>query len=111
MMFTIVKGAIDIFVSHDWPRGISQYGNVQQLLHHKPDFRRDIETNQLGSKVGEQLLHELKPFYWFCELLHTKFSALVPHAGHHHPTRFLALDKFLPRYNYLQVIFFPALII
>lgn len=70
-----------------------------------------IETNQLGSKVGEQLLHELKPFYWFCELLHTKFSALVPHAGHHHPTRFLALDKFLPRYNYLQVIFFPALII
>jgi hypothetical protein len=42
MMFTIVKGAIDIFVSHDWPHGISQYGNVQQLLHHKLDFRRDV---------------------------------------------------------------------
>ncbi len=66
-----------------------------------------IETNQLGSKAGEQLLHALKPLYWFSAHLHTKFSALVPHAGHHHPT--LALDKFLPRYNYLQVIFFPAL--
>lgn len=42
MMFTIVKGAIDIFVSHDWPCGISQYGNVQQLHHHKADFRRDV---------------------------------------------------------------------
>ncbi len=66
-----------------------------------------IETNQLGSKAGEQLLHALKPLYWFSAHLHTKFSALVPHPDGHHPTKFLALDKCLPRRNFLQVIFFP----
>jgi lariat debranching enzyme len=102
-----VRGAIDIFVSHDWPRGITKYGDAQQLLRQKPHFQQDIETNQLGSKAGEQLLHALKPLYWFSAHLHTKFSALVPHPDGHHPTKFLALDKCLPRRNFLQVIFFP----
>ncbi|KAH9537098.1 hypothetical protein CY35_16G033900 [Sphagnum magellanicum] len=103
-----VRGAIDIFVSHDWPRGITKYGDAQQLLRQKPHFQQDIETNQLGSKAGEQLLHALKPLYWFSAHLHTKFSALVPHPGGHHPTKFLALDKCLPRRNFLQVIDIPG---
>ncbi|KAH9574598.1 hypothetical protein CY35_01G066900 [Sphagnum magellanicum] len=103
-----VRGAIDIFVSHDWPRGITKYGDAQQLLRQKPHFQQDIETNQLGSKAGEQLLHALKPLYWFSAHLHTKFSALVPHPGGHHPKKFLALDKCLPRRNFLQVIDIPG---
>ncbi|KAH8937536.1 hypothetical protein BDL97_16G034100 [Sphagnum fallax] len=103
-----VRGAIDIFVSHDWPRGITKYGDAQQLLRQKPHFQQDIETNQLGSKAGEQLLHALKPLYWFSAHLHTKFSALVPHPDGHHPTKFLALDKCLPRRNFLQVIDIPG---
>jgi lariat debranching enzyme len=37
-----VRGAIDIFVSHDWPRGITKYGDAQQLLRQKPHFQQDV---------------------------------------------------------------------
>ncbi len=77
------------------------------VLRNLTNMLWQIETNQLGSKAGEQLLHALKPLYWFSAHLHTKFSALVPHPDGHHPTKFLALDKCLPRRNFLQVIFFP----
>lgn len=36
-----------------------------------------IEAGELGSPPGEQLLHTLKPAYWFAAHLHTKFAAMV----------------------------------
>lgn len=30
---------LDIFISHDWPRGIYKFGNAKQLLRFKPFFR------------------------------------------------------------------------
>lgn len=27
---------IDIFISHDWPTGVTQYGNCNQLIKFKP---------------------------------------------------------------------------
>nr|CAD7586813.1 unnamed protein product [Timema genevievae] len=33
-----VKSPIDIFLSHDWPRGVYHHGNIKQLLKHKPFF-------------------------------------------------------------------------
>lgn len=41
--------------------------------------RKDIEDNLLGSKPAEELLHEIKPAYWFAAHLHCKFPALVEH--------------------------------
>lgn len=30
---------LDIFLSHDWPTGICNYGNLKQLLRFKPFFK------------------------------------------------------------------------
>ncbi|CAK9837702.1 RNA lariat debranching enzyme Dbr1 [Schizosaccharomyces pombe] len=70
---------IDIFLSHDWPRGIEQHGDVAKLLRHKPFFRNEVERNDLGSPALEELLVELKPRYWMAAHLHTKFTAVVHH--------------------------------
>ena len=42
-----LEGAIDVFVSHDWPRGITQYGDVQQLLRHKQYFQQEVRIWKL----------------------------------------------------------------
>lgn len=103
-----LKGAIDVFVSHDWPEGITQYGNVQQLLRHKPYFKQEIQENRLGSNAANELLHKLKPDYWFSAHLHTKFAAVVQHPESTKMTRFLALDKCLEGRNFLQMVDIPA---
>jgi lariat debranching enzyme len=38
----LVTGAIDVFLSHDWPRGIYYHGNVDELLRRKPFFREEV---------------------------------------------------------------------
>lgn len=163
---------LDVFLSHDWPRGISRHGDQSGLLRVKPFLRKEAEANTLGSPPGEMLLRELKPRYWFAAHLHVKFAAIVKHtqqpnrqqsssdsrsdvatwrqqskvdaqsaaklapgqqpqlggmkaaekqpptaaegdagveAGKRHATetRFLALDKCLPRRGFLQVLDFP----
>ncbi|XP_058125618.1 lariat debranching enzyme [Anopheles ziemanni] len=98
---------VDIMLSHDWPRGITQFGNVTQLLRFKPAFREDIECNKLGSAPCEDLLQKLRPPYWFAAHLHCKFAALVPHRDEE-PTKFLALDKCLPKRRFLQVLDIPT---
>ncbi|KAJ8971272.1 hypothetical protein NQ317_001174 [Molorchus minor] len=101
-----LSGPLDIFLSHDWPNGVYRYGNINQLLKKKPFFQEDIESNQLGSKPCEDLLHQLKPKYWFAAHLHCKFAALVPHEDGC-VTKFLALDKCLPKRKFLQIVDIP----
>ncbi|XP_037068529.1 lariat debranching enzyme-like [Pollicipes pollicipes] len=126
---------MDIFISHDWPRGVYHHGNVEQLLSKKPFFRDEVESNKLGSRPAEELLKRLQPRFWFAAHLHVKFSALVQHepvagdgsaanaadtsragdvdaekaatsgtAAAARTTRFLALDKCLPRRRYMQIL-------
>ena len=75
-----MKKHIDIFLSHDWPRGIHRYGNAVKLLRQKKFFAEDVEKNTLGSPVAEDLLYLLQPSYWFAAHLHVKFPALVQHS-------------------------------
>lgn len=99
---------VDIFVSHDWPTGVTKYGDEEQLLRYKPYFREDIRHGVLGNPHTVKLLQDIKPRYWIAAHLHCRFEATVPHentsgkcttAGTTSPvatqqkTKFLALDK------------------
>ncbi|RNF10536.1 oligoribonuclease [Trypanosoma conorhini] len=93
---------LDLFLSHDWPAGITRYGDEAQLLRHKPFFADDIRHGALGNPHTMPLLRAAKPQYWLAAHLHCLFEATVPHhdveadaaaAGVPRATRFLALDK------------------
>ncbi|XP_064387809.1 uncharacterized protein LOC135335991 [Halichondria panicea] len=111
-----VSGKVDIMLSHDWPRGIEHHGNTHQLLQWKPHFRQDVDSQSLGSPPAMDLLRYLKPLYWFSAHLHVKFPALYEHdkgqsssgevksSNCRQFTKFLSLDKCLPRRSYLQIV-------
>lgn len=129
--------AVDIMVSHDWPAGISRFGDQEGLLRYKPLFRSDIESNRLGNPAAMNVLMHVQPRFWLAAHLHVKFAAVVRHAdsdparpapgtsatpegvgarsessqGRGHvprTTRFLALDKAVPRRQFLQVVQVPV---
>ncbi|KAG1444840.1 hypothetical protein G6F55_012184 [Rhizopus delemar] len=60
-----VQEPIDIFLSHDWPKGIERYG--------------DVLSNSLGSSPNEVLLYNLKPARWFAAHLHVRYEAEINH--------------------------------
>ena len=126
---------IDIFISHDWPRGIEQFGNTAALIRKKAYFRQEIRENNLGSPANEFLMKTLKPKWWFSAHLHVKFEASVTYelsknesrssktdqstsflglesepcygAGTtltEQMTKFLALDKCMPKRQFLQLL-------
>ncbi|KAL6012757.1 hypothetical protein ACLOJK_003246 [Asimina triloba] len=74
-----IEEPIDVFISHDWPLGITDYGNWKELVRQKPFFEEEIQKKTLGSKAAAELLDKLKPPYWFSAHLHCRFPALVQH--------------------------------
>ncbi|KAH9361296.1 hypothetical protein HPB48_006858 [Haemaphysalis longicornis] len=94
---------VDIVISHDWPRGIYNYGNTEKLLQQKKFFVTEVRNNTLGCRPTESLLEQLKPKYWFAAHLHCKFAAQDGTC-----TKFLALDKCLPRRDFLQTLDIPS---
>lgn len=73
------RPVLDIMMSHDWPRGIEQHGNVDALLRKKKFFEQEIRENNLGSPANEEMLYSLKPSFWFAAHLHVKFQATFQH--------------------------------
>ncbi|KAM4731134.1 lariat debranching enzyme isoform 1-T2 [Anableps anableps] len=106
-----IQMPIDIFMSHDWPRGIYHYGNTEDLLRKKKFLRQEVEMNTLGSPAAEELMAHLQPSYWFSAHLHVKFAAVMQHPprGNAAPrvTKFLSLDKCLPYREFLQIVDIP----
>ena len=74
-------GRPDIFMSHDWPNGVEQFGDTESLIRCKPFFREEIQTSTLGSPPLQALLHDLQPRYWFSAHLHVRFTATVVHGA------------------------------
>ena len=72
---------LDVMLSHDWPLGIEQHGNLQELLRMKPYFRQEVENNDLGSPPNREILDTIKPKHWFAAHLHVKFKATVHHSS------------------------------
>ncbi|KAK2840327.1 hypothetical protein Q5P01_014067 [Channa striata] len=106
-----IQMPMDIFMSHDWPRGIYYYGSTEELLQKKKFLRQEVETNSLGSPAAEELLAHLQPSFWFSAHLHVKFAAIMQHPpkGNAAPrvTKFLSLDKCLPYREFLQIVDVP----
>lgn len=102
-MMQLTPGKIDILLSHEWPRRIYKHGNERQLVRFKPHFRDECVSETLGAWPLEELLKTVQPEHWFAAHLHCKFSALVEHEGGN-TTKFLALDKVLPKRRFLQIL-------
>ncbi|KAJ6258772.1 LOW QUALITY PROTEIN: hypothetical protein Dda_6825 [Drechslerella dactyloides] len=77
----MLSGDVDIFVSHDWPVGITRYGNERRLLQIKRHFQAEVAAGKLGSPPLMGMLRKLRPRYWFAAHMHVKFAALVDHAA------------------------------
>lgn len=103
-----LKQAPHVFVSHDWPRGITDYGDLDALLSAKPFLRVEIEEGSFGNPGAAELLHSLQPKYWFAAHMHVKFPAMVVHTDTAKTTRFLALDKVLPKREFVQILDIPV---
>lgn len=109
---------IDVFLSHDWPQGIWNYGDLTWLLSKKPFFRQDMQSGKLGSPPLTELLHSLRPRYWFSGHMHCRFEATIQHitseSSHslsarnggrkRRTTEFLALDKTIPGRHFIEVV-------
>ncbi|XP_061698639.1 lariat debranching enzyme [Syngnathoides biaculeatus] len=106
-----IRMPVDIFLSHDWPRGIYHHGPTEDLLRKKKFLRHEVESNALGSPAAAELLEHLQPSYWFSAHLHVKFAALKQHPpkpkAAPRATKFLSLDKCLPYREFLQIVDVP----
>ncbi|RKP37066.1 Metallo-dependent phosphatase-like protein [Dimargaris cristalligena] len=74
-----IEQPLDIFISHDWPRGIEHHGNVKSLIKRKPFFKDEINTNTLGNPVTIKLLDHLQPNHWFSGHLHVRYQVNYKH--------------------------------
>jgi len=105
-----ISAPVDIFLSHDWPRGVHRHGNERRLLQSKRFLEQEVQSNTLGNPHTVPVMQMLKPDYWFAAHLHTKFAALVKHDddgvnGLVARTKFLSLDKCLPNRDFLVLSF------
>lgn len=98
---------LDIFISHDWPRGVTEFGNLDKLLMAKPFLATEISNDTFGNPGTMELLRQLQPSFWFAAHMHVKFAALFQHSNTGKQTKFLALDKVLPKRDFLQILDFP----
>lgn len=71
-----IREQVDVGLSHDWPRGIEQHGDVQSLCRLRPMWKEEILDGSLGSPAAEYVMDRLRPPYWFSAHMHWKFVAV-----------------------------------
>ncbi|KAK6589375.1 Dbr1p-like RNA lariat debranching enzyme [Cryptosporidium xiaoi] len=85
---------VNIFISHDWPRGIEKYGNVKYLFKRKPYIKKDVQSNNFGTPGFLEIINNLRPNYWFSGHHHCFFDASIPFESSNITSEFRAMDKF-----------------
>ncbi|KAG8749857.1 hypothetical protein FRC14_001037 [Serendipita sp. 396] len=78
---SLLTPGLGVCISHDWPEGIYNHGDVEALVTKKPFFREDIGKGELGNPHMMELLKGLRPQWWLSAHLHIKFQAEVDHTG------------------------------
>jgi hypothetical protein len=58
-----LKEPLDIFLSHDWPLGITEYGNWQKLISVKKHFEEEVMPTGLLDWLILKLNASLFPLY------------------------------------------------
>ncbi|KAL0238628.1 hypothetical protein GEMRC1_013101 [Eukaryota sp. GEM-RC1] len=71
-----LKDDIDIFVSHDWPRDITTFGDTTTLFRLKPYLRKDVRANSLGCSGLQQILDLKQPSLMFSSHHHVKWDCV-----------------------------------
>lgn len=105
---SLLREPLDLFISHEWPLGIYDHGDLQSLLRAKPHFRGDIERDRgIGAAPLRMLLERIRPRRWYAAHMHVEFKAQVPHPDGT-TTDFCALDKCLPRRRHLTIVDIPT---
>jgi lariat debranching enzyme len=75
-----VRSPVHIGISHDWPRRVEWFGDYQQLFASRPHFFESAKVDNLGSAPAEQVMHHLRPRYWFSGHMHVRYAAEVEHS-------------------------------
>ncbi|CAG8600678.1 5501_t:CDS:10, partial [Acaulospora colombiana] len=79
--FTDIMEGPEVMLSHDWPEGIYNHGNMAYLLKTKPWFKESIDKKELGNPHMMTLLKTARPFWWFSAHMHVRFKAEYDHTG------------------------------
>ena len=93
------SGSIDIMLSHDWPNGIHNYGNTDELFSRKIHLSKDPDN--LGAPPLFEVMKKLQPPYWFAAHIHVKFPAIYEETE---KTKFLSLDKPIREEDFIEII-------
>ncbi|EKD05262.1 hypothetical protein A1Q2_00492 [Trichosporon asahii var. asahii CBS 8904] len=67
---------VDIFLSHDWPVDITEFGDQADLLRVMPRFTRDVTAGCFGAPALSRVMVATAPRYWFAAHMHVKFPAV-----------------------------------
>eukprot|EP01029_Cantina_marsupialis_P007143 TRINITY_DN1788_c0_g1_i1.p1 TRINITY_DN1788_c0_g1~~TRINITY_DN1788_c0_g1_i1.p1 ORF type:complete len:588 (-),score=145.46 TRINITY_DN1788_c0_g1_i1:266-1822(-) len=87
---SLLKGKVDVMLSHDWLRGIIEFGDKEDLYRKKPRLNK-----YCGAPAFMNLAKSMQPRYWFAAHMHMKWSATIEHSPES-KTEFLALNKSWP---------------
>lgn len=71
-----IREQVDVGLSHDWPRHIEKFGNVQDLYRKRPQWKQESLDGSLGSVAAEYMMDRLRPAYWFSAHMHWQYTAI-----------------------------------
>ena len=91
MLYQLTPDRLDVFLTHDWPKGITRYGNQKELFRRKPHFKYQAMEGTLRTPAGEIVMNNLRPKHIFAAHMHLSKSK--------YPTEiiFIHIHKFLIR--------------